>query len=618
MKRTLIFLLFLVMTAADLRAQPRLEPAVQYAVSFPNAVHHEARIRATFAGLPAGPLHIRMARSSAGRYALHEFAKNVYAVGAADGAGHPLPIHRPDPYGWDVRPAADGTVVFSYTLYGDRTDGTYVGIDEQHAHLNLPATLCYATGLEARPAALTFDLPATWQAATQLQPGPTKATFSAPNLQYLLDSPVSLGAQQVRTWPEGNQTIELAVLYEGAALEIDAYAQNVRRVVQEEKAIFGELPGFDFGRYTFIANYLPQASGDGMEHRNSTSLTSRRSLREAEATRNLSTAAHEFFHAWNVERLRPRDLEPFDFQRVNMSDALWFAEGFTQYYGRLALRRARLIEEDEFLADISNWVNLRQNNPGARSASAIEMSQQAAFTDAATSIDATNAVNTTLSYYDQGAGLALVLDLELRQHHGTSLDRLMQALWQQYGKPQQQYAPARPYTVPDLQRVLGEVSNDTAFANCFFRQYVYGCEQPRFREVLLGAGLALLPVHGQGAALLREVAFDEAGRCLVAGNTRIGSDLYNAGLDRGDHLMVLDNKALKSAADLYSVLRQHAPGAVVAVKVKTRGGVERTVQLALADDPSVQVKPVESIKKMDYSPTQKALREAWLASRAAN
>ncbi|GAC1591533.1 MAG: M61 family metallopeptidase [Hymenobacter sp.] len=616
MTRTLIFLL-LALPLPHARAQltPASGPAVRYALAFPNAAHHEAQVTATFAGLPSGPLHVRMARSSPGRYAQHDFAKNVYAVTATDGGHQPLPLRQPDPYGWDVTPAADGTVIFSYTLYGDRSDGTYAGIDAEHAHLNLPATLCYATGLEGRPAELRFALPAGWQVASQLQPSPDKAVFSAPNLQYLMDSPVTLGPQQVRTWPEGRQTIELAALYPGPAADVDAYVQKIRRVVQEEKAIFGELPAFDFGRYTFVADYLPQAISDGMEHRNSTSVTSPRPLGPTDGTRNLGTVAHEFFHSWNVERLRPHDLEPFDFQRVNMSDALWFAEGFTQYFGCLALRRAGLIADEEFLADIGRWVNLRQNSPGARRASALEMSRHAAFTDAATSIDPTNTANTYLSYYDQGAGLALVLDLELRQAHHSSLDQFMQAMWRQYGQ-QVNYAPVTPYTVRDLQRVLGTVSGDTAFANQFFRQYVYGHELPRFRESLLGAGLALVPAPGPGPALARQVGFDEGGRCLVIDNTRIGSGLYQAGLDRGDQLVALDGQALKSPTDLLAVLRQHPPGAVLTVQVKTPGGTERTTSLPLDGEPIVQAKPVETVDKKAYSPKQKTLREAWLKSQA--
>ncbi|MBJ6109775.1 M61 family metallopeptidase [Hymenobacter sp. BT523] len=593
-------------------------PAVRYTVSFPNAVHHEAKVTATFAGLPAGPLRVRMARSSPGRYALHDFAKNVYYVVATDGANHPLPLNRPDPYSWEVTPAADGKVIFSYTLYGDLTDGTFAGIDQQHAHLNMPATLCYAAGLEERPAEVKFELPASWKVATQLRLGDDKTVYTAPNLQYLMDSPVSLGAQQVRSWQEGDQTIELAALYLGTSAELDAYARKVQKVVKEEKAIFGELPKFDFGRYTFIADYLSQATSDGMEHRNSTSLTSPRPLREEDGTRNLGTVAHEFFHSWNVERLRPRDLEPFDFQRVNMSDMLWLAEGFTQYYGRLALRRAKLIEDEEFFDDISGWVNQRQNSPGARYASAIDMSRQAAFTDGSGSTTPMNTVNTTLSYYTQGAGIALVLDMQLRQFHRTSLDKVMQALWQEFGSKQSNYAPAKPYTIRDVQRVVGEVSKDTVFAGRFFRQYIYGREMPRFSENLLVAGLAVIPTRVLGAALPRQVDFDEEGRCIVAYNTQIGSGLYKAGIDRGDQLVVLDGKELKSPGDLDGVLRKHSPSDVVFVKVKTRGGVERTTQLILGEDPNVQVKPVDSVEKMVYTPAQKALREAWLASQASN
>ena len=587
-------------------------------MAFPNAVHHEARVTATFTGLPRGLLHVRMARSSPGRYSQHDFSKNVYYVVATDGSNHPLALTRPDPYGWDVTPAADGVVVFNYTLYGDRTDGTYVGIDQQHAHLNLPAALCYATGMEGRQTEIKFDLPAGWKVATQLRPGSDKTTYSAPNMQYMMDSPVSLGAQQIRTWQEGDQTIELAALYQGSAAELDAFAKKLQKVVKEEKAIFGELPTFDFARYTFIGSYLSQSTNDGMEHRNSCSLTSSRSLQGEDATKNLGTAAHEFFHAWNAERLRPRDLEPFDYQRVNMSDALWFAEGFTLYYGRLALRRAKLIEDEEFFNDISGWVNLRQNSPGARYASAIDMSRQAAFTDGAASTAPMNLVNTNLSYYDQGAGLALVLDLQLRQHHRSSLDKYMQALWQQYGKKQDGYAPTSPYTVKDMQRVLGEVSKDTVFANRFFRMYVYGREQPRFNENLLVAGLAVLPTRVLGAALPRQVEFDDDGRCIVAYNTQIGSGLYKAGIDRGDQIVMLDGKEIKSSADLDAVLHTHSPSDVVFVKVKTRGGAEKTTQLILAEDPNVQVKPVESVEKMVYTTNQKTLREAWLAGQASN
>ncbi|TVT43634.1 M61 family metallopeptidase [Hymenobacter setariae] len=597
-------------------------PAVRYTLAFPNAVHHEARVTATFAGLtPGKALVIRMARSSPGRYALHEFIKNTYYPVATDGSGKLLSIKRPDPYSWEVKPAADGTIQFSYTLYGDRTDGTYAGIDQQHAHLNLPATLCYAQGLEGRAAEVKFEMPTGWKAATQLRPtGEDRTTFTAPNLQYLMDSPVVLGTQQtLHTWQDGGRTFEIATYYGGSASEVEALVKKTQQIVREAAGVFGgEVPAFDYGRYTFLADYLPQASGDGMEHRNSTSLTSPLPLHDEGALRNLATVSHEYFHAYNTERLRSKGLEPFDFQRVNMSDALWFGEGFTQYYGELMLRRAGYYDDEQFFEKVSQWVNVRLNSPGARYASAVEMSQQAGFVDAATSIDPNNRSNTYLSYYYQGAGLALSLDMQLRQRYRTSLDKYMQALWQEFGKPQTpSLAPAKPYTLPDLQRVLGTVAKDTAFAGTFFRRYIYGHETPRFAENLALAGLAVVPTKVLAAALPRQVEFTEDGRCILSRNTTMGSGLYKAGIDRGDEIMTLDGVKITDMATLEGVMRRHTPADLVPVRVRNRAGIERTTQVVLTEDSNVQVQPMESVEKMTATQAQKDMRAAWLASAAA-
>jgi predicted metalloprotease with PDZ domain len=594
-------------------------PAVRYAVTFPNAVHHEARITATFAGLPAGQkLVILMPRSSPGRYALHDFVKNVYYTVATDGAGKLLVISRPDPYSWEVTPGGDGTVQFNYTLYGDRSDGTFVGIDQQHAHLNMPAAFCYAQGMENRPAEVKFELPPNWKVATQLKPSASdKATFTAPNLQYFMDSPTVLGTSQLlHTWQDGGRTFEMATYYTGPSSEVDAFVKKTQKVVREAAGIYGgEYPQFDFGRYTFLADYLPQATGDGMEHRNSTSLTSSQPLHEEGALRNLGTVSHEFFHAYNTERIRSQGLEPFDFQRVNMSDALWFGEGFTQYYGELVLRRAGFYDDEQFFEKVSSWVNARLNAPGARYASPLEMSRQAAFTDAAVSLDPTNRNNTYLSYYVQGAGLALCLDLQLRQRYHTSLDKYMQAMWQEFGKPQTPaLAPAKTYTVADLQRVLGTVAKDTAFAGSFFRRYIYGHEAPRFGENLATMGLAVVPVKALAAALPRQVEFDEEGRCILNRNTTIGSGLYKAGIDRGDQIVTLDGEKIDNMATLESIMRRHTPADLVPVKVRSRAGVERSVQVVLTEDTNVQVQAMESVEKMTATPAQKEQRAAWLAS----
>ncbi len=611
MRKTAALLLLSLPLALATPAQA--QAPVRYELAFPNAVHHEARVTVTFQELPAGPLHVRMARSSPGRYALHEFAKNVYDVQATDSKGKVLPAVKPDPYGWDVT-GHDGTVIFTYTLFGDRTDGTYAGIDGRHAHLNMPATLAYAEGLEQRPAQVQFGLLPGWTVASQLQPDAAGTTYSAPNLQYLMDSPTSLGAQQVRQWQEGGRTIELQVLHDGTPAELDAYAAQTKKVVKEAAAIFGGLPAYDFGRYTFVANYLPQTSSDGMEHRNSTSLTSRRPLRGPGALDNLGTVAHEFFHSWNVERLRPQDLEPFDFQRANMSSNLWFAEGFTQYYGELLLRRAGIYTDSAYCKEaLSGMVDAMLTMPGPKRYSPVHMSQQAPFVDAAAAIDPNNRSNTYLSYYYIGAANALALDLELRARFKTDLDTYMRTLWQQFGQ-QQNYAPARPYTLPDLQRVLGEVARDTAFAGQFFRQHIYGHQLPDYDKLLAPAGLLVRPAQAGQATLGARLSFNAADSTATLGTTLLGSPLYQAGLDREDVLLKIDGQRLVSGSDLQERLTAHKPGDVVQVEARTRTGT-RTVAVTLQENSDLEVVPYEEAKR-PLSRAQKKFRAAWLGSKA--
>ncbi|WP_078062817.1 M61 family metallopeptidase [Solirubrum puertoriconensis] len=599
------------------------EAPVQYSIQFPNAVHHEAQVVATFQKVPAGrPLQVRMARSSPGRYALHEFAKNVYNVRATDGQGKPLPTRHSDPYGWEVTPGPDGTVRFSYTLYGDRTDGTYAGIDAQHAHLNIPATFAYARGLEQRPVYVNFEqLPADWKVATQLQevnengqkvPG----RYFAPHLQYFMDSPTSLGAQKTRAWQVNGQQIEMQVLHAGSDADLDRYADLTKNVVREAQAVFGELPTFDFGRYTFVANYLPQVSGDGMEHRNSTSVTSSRPLGGPGMLDNLGTVSHEFVHSWNVERIRPSDLEPFDFDRANMSDMLWFAEGFTQYYGELLLRRSGAYTTDAQYAQeaLTGLINSMEV-PGAKRYGAIYMSQQAPFVDAAKSIDPSNRANTYQSYYYVGGANALALDLLLRQKYRTDLDTYMRAVWQQHGKPQKNHAPERPYTVPDLQRILGEVSKDTAFAGQFFRQHIYNATPHDYAALLAPAGVVVRQAKPNVAALGMPGQIDFVnGRCLITYNTLVGTPLYQAGLDRDDELLKLDGKLLKDEKALAAILKKHEPTDTVPLEYRSRGQV-RTAQIALAADPTLEVVPAEQAGQQP-TPEQLAFRKAWLGSKA--
>jgi len=523
-KRWLIAVALFLAAAAVPRAPSSAAEAVRYRFSFPEPSQQWMQVDATFADLTEAPLQLRISRSSPGRYAIHDFAKNVYDVHAYGSSGRELRFERPDDAGWTIA-AHPASVTIKYKVYGNRLDGTYLAIDSSHVHINMPAAIMWARGLDDRPATLTFAPPAgvQWQIATQLhgdgspydarRPVPDRYEFTAPNLQYLIDSPVEFGPIAIETFTIGPQTFRFAAHQTGARTELQGFVKDVAKIVRQEQAVFGEFPSYDPGFYTFLADYLPYASSDGMEHRNSTVMTSPGSIANARADL-LDTVAHEFFHSWNVERIRPRSLEPFDLDRTNPSGELWLAEGFTQYYGPLAMQRAGLMGTDLMARIFSSVLNNVGVQSGRLARSAEEISRLGVFTDR-TDADPPGKVVDVMSYYQLGAAIALSLDLTLRERSSgkLSLDDFMGEMWRRYGKPggtREGYVD-RPYTIADAEATLAAVSGDAAFARDFFARYIQGRELADYSRLLLPAGFLVrtasrgrvdvVPVESAGGAL---------------------------------------------------------------------------------------------------------------------
>ena len=447
---------------------------ISYSVSFPNILHHEAQIAVVAEGIPQQSLVFRMSRSSPGRYATHEFGKNVYDVKAFDKAGKTVLVNRVDGDVYTV-PSYKGYVKLEYTLYANYADGTYAGIDISGVHLNMPASFMWVKGADKVPIYVEFELPnKNWHIATQLKPGNTANSFYAPGLQYFMDSPVRMANIISKKWeltnPDGKKyDFELALDAKAADSSVQSFANKVKRITQEAQAVFGELPNYDYGKYVFLASINPYVKGDGMEHRNSTMI----SLPIVFSDNNglLEVFAHEFFHCWNVERIRPKTIEPFNFEKSNMSDGLWCAEGFTQYYGNLIMRRAEFDDDASFVGTISSLINTKINTPGARRFSPIEVSKHAVFVDAGVAVDKTNYSNMYTSYYPYGAAIALALDLELRtKFSNLSVDGYMTALWKKFGKTE------IAYSMEGLEEVLSNYTGNKTFASNFFTKYIFGHE----------------------------------------------------------------------------------------------------------------------------------------------
>ena len=581
--------------------------SIAYRFAAPNAAHHEAEITITAEKLKPGPVTFRMSRSSPGRYARHEFGKNVYNVNATDAAGKALQVSKADADVYTVM-GHNGTVVLQYTLFANHADGTYASIDRTGYHLNMPATFMWVKGMENVPITIHFKLAdPTWKIATQLKPGNSNTMFTAPGLQYFMDSPTKVGKLQFADWTATNPgnksyTFRLALEADAPEEKVKSFAGKVATMVEEAKAVFGELPDYDYGSYTFISSINPYVKGDGMEHRNSTMISLPGIFDGSENL--LGVFSHEFFHCWNVERIRPADLEPFDFEKSNMSEGLWVAEGFTQYYGDLILMRAGLMPESEFLDGVASLINTKTNTPGGINYSPIESSQRAVFVDAGVSIDKTNYQNMYASYYTYGGAIALALDLDLRSHFkNISLDTYMQTLWQRFGKK------GKGYRVSDLQNALAAITN-TAYATSFFSKYVYGHEAFDYTTGLQNAGLQTNRA-GAGKAWAGRVGFTNNSNSLVLASSTIrNTPLYNAGTDAEDVVTALDGKKVQTRKEFIDVIESHKPGETIPITFVHRG-VEINSQMTLQEDSWIQVGSIEKATNQ-----QQQFKKDWLDKKA--
>jgi len=477
--------------------------------------------------------------------------------------------------------------------------------------MNIPATFAYPIGMDNRPRAVKFNYTGkqNWKVATQLKLQ-ADGSYFAPNLQYFMDSPIEIADYKTASWEVKNtdgktQTIHLISHSNDDQQTIDNYAGMLKKMVDEHLAVWGEFPTYDYGHYYFLEDVYPDNAGDGMEHRNSTSIVQRTPKIAGYESNLLGTFSHEYFHSWNVERLRPKTLEPFNFEHANMSNELWLAEGFTQYYGNLLLTRAGLKTEDNAIQTFNSLANAVLLSPGALNFSPIEASRYAVFADAGVAIDQTNKANIFTSYYTYGAATALALDLRLRAEFKLTLDDYMRALWNAYGKPE------IAYTIPDLEKTLASLTKNPSFAASFFKKYIYGTEKNDYAQLLLNAGLVLRKAKpGQAYTGFGNIAsVDDK---IILSQTLVGTPAYKAGLDIGDVLLTINGVQVKNGPEVIKVIDDYKPGDTVDITYLYRG-VAKTTKLTLIENPALELVSIEKTGGT-LTPAMQKFRTNWLGS----
>ncbi len=548
---------------------------------------------------------------SPGRYAIYDFAKNVQEFDARDAGGRPLPWEKTDKQTWRVdTSAAGGEVRVRYKVFANDLNGSFSQFNAFHANLNGASIFMYVHGHKPDPIALAVDPPSGWKIYSGFSLSPEEKNLQASNYDRLIDTPLEVAPNvSVKTFQVAGKTFRVVVHQSGAdRTSPDEFASDVQQIVKSEMAM---MPAPDLDHYTFLFHFAPEIQmGDGMEHLNSTQiiisgvLSSDQALREAR-----EDTAHELFHVWNVKRLRPAGLGPFDYTREVYSRSLWVAEGLTTYYSFIHLLRAGLWTRQELFDRLAVEIRELEDEPGSKLMSAESSGFNAWFYDRAPQMQETNFANATISYYNKGALLGLLLDLEIRSRTGgqKSLDDVLRHLYQKfYSTPATSYyLPGRGYEEKDILDALNSVTGSDFTG--FFKDYIEGVAPLPYNQALACAGLSLHVEAAAGAAPSLGIIAESEDRGVRIRSVLPGQAADRAGLSRDDLLIDVDGLSLATAS-LAERLSIYPPGTTVPFTVE-RGGVRERISATL-DPPRREQYSIIELPSPD--PDQIKLRDGWL------
>ena len=489
-----------------------------------------------------------------GSYLIREFERQVQDFAAIDSMGRPLAWEKINKNSWRVMSAGAREWRATYRVYANELSVRTSELNSDHAFWNNTNLLMYLEGHLKYPTTLKVNPPAAWKVATGLPPVPGETnTFRAADFDVLYDSPVEVSDFKVLTFEVKGVPHRIVIDGEGN-YDPERMRLDVQKIVATEVALMGgEIPYHD---YTFIL-HLRSNTGGGLEHLNSTALgyprfgfkisatpgaTSAAPFATQQPERDyagfLSLVAHEFFHLWNVKRIRPDALGPFDYTKENYTKMLWVAEGITDYYADLAVCRAGLLTDKDFLAGKAKAIQDLQETPGRL----VQTAEEASF-DAWIKYyrQDENSLNSQISYYDKGGILGLLLDLEIREKSAgaKSLDDVMRYLYDEFFKKNRNYGPQ------DFQKAC-ELMAGTSLDQ-FFSRYVRGREELDYDSALIAAGVRL-DTSGEGDGPAQQIRpaylgadLTQQGERLMVTRVYAGSPAYEQGLNAGDQVVAIDN-----------------------------------------------------------------------------
>jgi predicted metalloprotease with PDZ domain len=616
-RKLIIALAFIALTSGVAAAHEPPLRSITYRLAMSRPVSHLFEV-AIIVELPETlkdkPLQFQMAKWSPGRYGVFDFAKNVQELRAVAENSATRTVKRVDDQTWSVEPLGSTTLTISYKIFGNDLSGTFSQLDSRHANYNGASIFMYVVGHKPDPVKLTIDPPAGWKIVNGWTTRAGQTEWKFPNWDVMIDAPTEIAPD----WTEDNFEVngkKYHVVVHSFGPEggkRPALVRDIEKIVRAEVAMWGPP---EFEEYTFLIHFAADDhSGDGMEHLTSTQIIEPGALAEAGVhEQTLGTVSHEFFHVWNVKRLRPQELGPWDFTRPLSTRGLWIAEGFTNYYGHMMLRRAGLWDDKKFLDRQAQTIRGIESAQGSRLMSAEESSMSAPFIDDAAHVQLTNLQNTSISYYPKGQLIALVMDLLVRGRTKgkVSLDDVMRDMYEElYLKSPNSsyYLRGRGYQPEDLERIA---SRRAGFdLGDFFKRHVRDVEVLPYEEAFGYVGLRLVKTQAKEPFDAGMWVTFEDPREGVIENVRNNSPAEDAGLQSQDAIVSLGGKEVKKDSWLKALARYKTGDSVPVVVRRDRRTIKTNIVLGQPERFDYRIEG-----RSDASAEQKALRAAWLSGK---
>jgi len=463
--------LFLALAAGSIPARA----TIRYEISLAHPAQHQFHVTMT---IPDVRQHVVVQIPAWNTlYQIRDFGYHVVDLHATDAEGKPLNVSRSDKQTWTI--SGQGAIRVEYSDYWDETGPFGTQLNAEHAFLNLAMVLCYVPDRRAEDALVSFtDVPQGWRIAVELPGVEGASAYRAPSYDALADAPVEIGPLDIFEFQAAGRRIRVAI--HGDAVDHAHLQDMLSRIVGYETRLMGDAP---FPEYLFLYHVGRGFGGGGMEHANGTAIG------VGSASQLANVTAHEFFHLWNVKRIRPQSLEPVDYTREMWTPSLWFAEGVTNTYAAYTLVRSGVWNQAQFFSDLTEQINQLQSRPARHWQSAEESSRDAWLEKYPLYDDP----GFSVSYYNKGQLLGVGLDIVIRDatENRASLDDVLRRLNQEYAQKGRFYPDSAGIRAVADEVVQGAAPDANVDLGDFFARYVAGTDELPLADWLSRAGLTL-------------------------------------------------------------------------------------------------------------------------------